>query len=206
MQFDQKMLSEVFADFCNQVLLQKYHFGDEQHYEQIREPLENNGCNPFIETEADYKIKLGSFLENRLWTNGITVHSEMARIYKHPKFSHSRPDLTLHIKSKDWLKECDREQSLKCVIELKGANVLDPYAAFKPSTYHNISYDISKLGSLPSILIRCLVFLDEALRVGKPCNRISEDGGKQYIENFITEATRAGVIVLSNNPLLNVFP
>ena len=194
MVFDSEQLKILFRQFCSEHLARLYHFGDADYF--IGE-MENYGCNPFIETEDDYKVKLGGFLESHLIHYGYTVHSELNRIYSGPASSKMRPDLTIHAVPRNdphagWTNDKRRAGGLRCVIELKGANLKHPDWDF---TNGKIEEDIRKLADhLPNLqLVRCLVILDEGCKL---CEKRA-----RQLQQWVGQS---GVLVLSNNPILNV--
>jgi len=198
MKITDKNLIELFEEFRDEHLFSKYRFGNHsaEFYTQLRKHLaenkERNGCNQFLETEADYKIKLGGFLEQRLLSSGFTVHSEMETIYN----DGGKPDLTVHeVKAGEpglWMNNLIRAESLRCVIELKGANVLDPNYIFSDKVKQNVRHDLIKLSSLSAEVLKCLVILDEA-------NGIKSE---KLIKHF--DLIEGKILILSNNPDLHL--
>lgn len=207
--FDRARLGRLFARFCSERLVGRYGYGDERSVSHLPE-MTNYGCNPFLETEADYQVKLGGFLDENLLGDGLTVHAEMNRIYG-GEYKAQRPDLTIHSScaGTPWLTDEDRIGSLRWVIEIKAANIKDPYDGFLRKD-NNVLSDITKLEAIgrmyPSV-DRCLMFFDEALRVGKPCpKRGSRDVNQQRADELIAKlkekAAAGAILILSNNSKL----
>ena len=94
MDFTPQLLTELFDSFCSTVLRPVYRFGDAAFYRELQRNtnIETQGCNQFIETEDDYKVKLGGYLETHLLPLGFTVHSETPDVY--PK-KQTTPDLSI---------------------------------------------------------------------------------------------------------------
>ena len=118
----------------------------------------------FISTECDVQIKLGGLIEEYFISNELqfSVNSEM-KIYDLP-YKNERADLIVHEVSKNTLYTAidSHKKTLKCAIEVKFANAVNPDYEFKRAL---IIPDLNKLSSLPEEVKKIYVFLDEADRL-----------------------------------------
>jgi hypothetical protein len=178
-----------------------YKWGDKDFYEVLLHSgrrLELHSCNKHLLTEADYKVKLGGFLNARLYDDGFTVHSELNDIYNRtPLRSIPRPDLTIHRIGDQNDVFCSMtaiRESVGAILEVKGASFLNP-------TYDldmgHVREDVEKLATclheeVPLSAIRCLIILDEACQLGM-----------QDFTGLERDIRLGEVLVLSNNDALS---
>ena len=169
-----------------------YKFGNRQHYINAFASAKGKYCfNPFISTECDIQIKLGGLIEEYFLKNTLsfTVNAEM-KIYDLP-FKNERVDLSIHEVYSDTLySQIDsHKKTLRCAVEVKFANAVHPNYEFKKDL---IIPDLNKLSSLPDIVEKVYVFLDEA------------DGlAKENADLLIQECNERNIFLFSNNKYIN---
>ncbi len=176
-------IKSIFKDFV-QHCEQNYNIGNVKIYNAQSLTQGTEDCiNLHLKTEADIKVKFGSFLENKLkkTKSSLTVHSEL-RVYDN---RHLYADLSVHDISGQqfWNDRDDYMKSCKAVIEIKYKNFKQPHFNLQ-----NIQSDIKKLSLLPAKIEKVLIVLDEA------------NGINNKKANLITNmAIGTGVVLLSNN-------
>lgn len=180
------IISNSFKEFVDDRFT-RYRLG-RQFYPDGPYPGNQYCQNPYLKTEADVQVKFGGYLESWLIYHDpeLVVHAELP-VYSSP---HQRADLTVHrlVTDEYWVSQHQIFETLEYVIEIKFANVANPYYDFNNG---GVEKDFRQLQSLRNGINRYLILVDEA-------ELIEPD----QIKKFIDDAKTHKIIIVSNNPKL----
>lgn len=153
-----------------------------------------SALNPFLQNEADVRIKFGGFLEQELLDSdgGLTVHSEQNVTHDSELFC--RTDLSIHeVPNRFSLTENDCVSAADTVRAVIQVRLIDYFSSKNKSyDYTDFHSDFACLSELPEKVDKFLLIIDEG-----------EAMDADVIDDIRKMARECKVELFSNNELLS---